>query len=330
MEATQAYDVLDLKALRCFWATARHGSLTRAGLELGISEAAVSQRVKTLEAYLGTKLYESRGGRVKLTPAGQRTLEVAVTVFGELEEFRRTVRDQEVAGTVTLAAHDPVLRYLVPDVARRFKQAFPRARLRLLSRAPREVVELVRLNEADVGIVPERALPEGLAFHPWRTYEGYVIMPRDHPLAQRAPATFRDLLTDRVLQDYPLVVPETDDPEQQRVARGLRQKGLPYHVGLEVGTIETVKHYVARGLGIAVVSGICLGDEDRRDLDLLQIPPEFDGATTYGVVLHRRKHLAAPLKGLLPLLGVAAAAAPEPPAARSLPAGSRRGTKGDR
>jgi len=49
----EPYDVLDLKALRCFWATGRLGSLTRAGIELGISEAAVSQRIKSLEKYLG-------------------------------------------------------------------------------------------------------------------------------------------------------------------------------------------------------------------------------------------------------------------------------------
>ncbi len=48
-----AYDVMDLKALRCFWATAQRGSLTQAGVDLGISEAAVSQRLKALERHLG-------------------------------------------------------------------------------------------------------------------------------------------------------------------------------------------------------------------------------------------------------------------------------------
>jgi len=37
-DATDAYEVMDLEALRCFWAMAKHGSLTQAGIELGISE----------------------------------------------------------------------------------------------------------------------------------------------------------------------------------------------------------------------------------------------------------------------------------------------------
>ncbi len=48
----EPYDPMDLKTLRCFQAMARHGSLTRATIDLGISDAAVSQRKKSLEKYL--------------------------------------------------------------------------------------------------------------------------------------------------------------------------------------------------------------------------------------------------------------------------------------
>ena len=53
MAEDDSYRVMDLKALRCFWAMAKHGSLTRAGIELGISEPAISKRTKALEVYLG-------------------------------------------------------------------------------------------------------------------------------------------------------------------------------------------------------------------------------------------------------------------------------------
>ena len=306
MEQDDAYDVMDLKELRCFWATAKHGSLTRAGIELGISEAAVSQRVRGLESYLGTKLYESRGGRVRLTPAGQRTMELAISLFEQLDEFQQSVGREEAAGLLTLSTHDPVLFHLLPDVVQRFAREDPRPRLRLLSRRPRETVELVRVNEADVGIVPKRVLPGGLVFHPWKTYEAYLLVPRGHPLVRRGVLAIRDLLNEATATRYPLIVPEIDDPEHQRVASTLRREGLPFNVGLEVGTAETVRHYVARGLGIAVVPGLCIGDQDRGPIEAIQIPPEFGGATTYGVVLRRDKHLTAPLRALLALLGVRA------------------------
>ena len=52
MKKREAFDVLDLKALRCFAAMAKHGSLTKAGVELGITEVAVSQRIKKLEQWM--------------------------------------------------------------------------------------------------------------------------------------------------------------------------------------------------------------------------------------------------------------------------------------
>ena len=61
------YDPIDMKSLLCFATMVRHGSITRASIELDISSAAVSQQIRKLEAHLGQKLYEARGGKVRLT-----------------------------------------------------------------------------------------------------------------------------------------------------------------------------------------------------------------------------------------------------------------------
>ena len=155
MAEKDAYRVMDLKALRCFWATAKHGSMTRAGIELGISEPAISKRTKALEGYLGTKLYESRGGRVSLTPSGQRVMSMAVDLFDRLEEFEQTLVGQEAAGSIVIAAEDPVQLYLLPAVVERFTREYPRVHISLVSRTVAQTVELVRQNEVDLGIVPE-------------------------------------------------------------------------------------------------------------------------------------------------------------------------------
>jgi len=79
---------------------------------------------------------------------------------------------------------------------------------------------------------------------------------------------------------------------------------LPLNIGLEVGTFETLKHYVGRGLGIAVVSGLCLTKEDRLNLETVEIPVELGGETTYGVIPHHDKSHNRPLSSLLHLLSV--------------------------
>ena len=304
MERETAYRVMDLKALRCFWAVGKRGTLTGAGIELGISEPAVSKRVRSLEGYLGIKLYESRGGKVRLTPAGQQLLEMSDSLFDGLEEFERSLSAIEVTGTVTVATEDAEQLYLLPTVVERYRRQFPGVELRLLIRTITQAVELVSRNEVDLAVVPQGNSANGLVFYPWRTFEAHLVTPLGHPLARRARSDFKSLLNPETILRYPLVVAETQELLRHRLRDALISMGLPLKVAYVVGSMEVLKRYVSLGLGVAVVSGICLTEEDESQLEIVEVPPEFGGQTTYGVLMRERKHIDTGLKGLLPLLGV--------------------------
>jgi DNA-binding transcriptional LysR family regulator len=66
-----------------------------------------------------------------------------------------------------------------------------------------------------------------------------------------------------------------------------------------VSTVDTLKHYVLRGLGVGVVSGFCVLPEDRARMEVIAIPEEYGGTTTYGLVLRRDKHRSPLLKALM-------------------------------
>jgi molybdate transport repressor ModE-like protein len=301
----EPYDPMDLKALRCFEAMAKHGSLTQASIDLGISDAAVSQRVKSLEKYLGVKLYEARGGKVRLTEAGRRTKALATRMLDELAEFTDEIGDEESRGTVVLSAEPPMLRYQLPRIVESFRQERRLAHLRLLSRGTSETIDLVRRNEVDLGVIPSRRpMPPEVVFHPWRTFKAYVLVPRSHPLARRKVPTMQDILTEETLSRYPQVVAEIDNWELLRVRSTLERLGLPFNVALEVGNAETVKYYVAQGHGLAVVSGMCLSREDEAIFHIIEVPEDFEGETTYGVLLHRDKYISSALRSLLTLFEV--------------------------
>lgn len=306
MKKREALDVMDLKSLRCFSTMGRHGSLTRAGVELGISEVRVSQRVKALEHYLGVKLYESRGGRVRLTPAGERTMALAVSMFDELREFEHVIARGEETGEIVLCSFDPVLGYFLPDIVEKFTRAHPLARLRLLARAVEDTVRMVRMNECDLGVIPEQSLPPELILHVLATYPAYLLTPKGHPLARRARADFKSLLNEDTIRQFPLIVAEVQI-EGHVLEETFARLGLPLNVGIEVGTITTLKQFVTRGLGVAVVSGLCLVDADRSSMEIVEIPAELGGESTYGVVVRKDKHRSRLLADLLMLLGVGAA-----------------------
>ncbi|MSQ14959.1 MAG: LysR family transcriptional regulator [Dehalococcoidia bacterium] len=304
MDPEEAYRVMDLKALRCFWAVGKRGTLTGASIELGISEPAVSKRVRALEGYLGTKLYESRGGKVRLTPAGHKVWEMSVELFDRLGEFERGMAQEGIMGSLTIAAEVPVQLYLLPPVVDKYRRLFPNVTLRLIARPVSQTVELVRQNEVDIGIVASGEFPEGLVFHPWRAFEAYLILPRGHPVAARAKQDFKSLLNPQTIIRYPMIVGEAEEAEHHRLREGLANLGLPLKVAFEVSDFEAVKRYVSLGLGVAVVSGICLTEDDQTRLEIVKIPPDYGGQTTYGVLIRERKYVDAALKGVLTLLEV--------------------------
>jgi DNA-binding transcriptional LysR family regulator len=296
-----AYDVMDLKALRCFLAVARHDSLTKAGIELGISEAAISQRVKALESDLGVKLYEARGGRVRLTSQGERTRSFAASLFDEIKGFEHDLSHSPETGEIVLSTHDEILGYLLPDCVEQFSRAHPLARLRLLARPVEETLRLLKANEVDIGVVPQRELPAELRFELIATFGAYLLMPKGHPLVRLARSNFNSLLNEETIRRYPLIVAEVQI-EGYVVKETFERLKLSLNVGMEVGTLETAKRYVSRGLGIAVVSGLCVTEEDRSRLEVVAIPSELDADAYYGTAIRHDKHQSPLLKDLLRLL----------------------------
>jgi DNA-binding transcriptional LysR family regulator len=96
---------MEVRALECFVAVARHRHFTRAADELYLTQSAVSQQVRRLEAELAVVLFE-RGASVALTPAGQELLPRAVAILGSLADARAAVAGAAV-GTVRVAAEYP-------------------------------------------------------------------------------------------------------------------------------------------------------------------------------------------------------------------------------
>ena len=74
-----------LAAIRAFEAAARTENFTAAAAELGMTQAAVSYQVKSLEERLGSPLFVRERGRARLTPLGARLLPALTSAFDSIE-----------------------------------------------------------------------------------------------------------------------------------------------------------------------------------------------------------------------------------------------------
>lgn len=87
---------LNYNHLRYFWAVAREGHLTRAAEQLHVSQSALSVQIGKLEEQLGHRLFERRGRRLVLSPAGQIALSYCETIFTSGEALVRRLGSEDI------------------------------------------------------------------------------------------------------------------------------------------------------------------------------------------------------------------------------------------
>jgi LysR family transcriptional regulator, glycine cleavage system transcriptional activator len=110
-----------LNALLAFEAAARHQSFTRAAVELGVTQTAVSHQVRGLESELGAPLFRRTPQRVSLTPEGQAWAAELLVIFGRLREVNQRLR--QTRGAERPAVSVSIIpsfgsRWLVPRLGR--------------------------------------------------------------------------------------------------------------------------------------------------------------------------------------------------------------------
>jgi LysR family transcriptional regulator, glycine cleavage system transcriptional activator len=120
-----------LNALRAFEAAARLGSFSAAAQELRVTDSAVSQQVRTLERYLGTRLFKRLPRGLLLTELGSTYLPVLTAGFDRLSEATISLRSAGVGGLLTVSTLPAFATgWLLPRIAR-FRDRYPRVDLSL-------------------------------------------------------------------------------------------------------------------------------------------------------------------------------------------------------
>jgi DNA-binding transcriptional LysR family regulator len=238
---------MELRQLQYFAAVARHKHFTRAAEELYVTQPALSQQVRRLEAELGLALLRRTSKGVELTPAGEDLLVHAETVLAEVakaraEMDRHTGVSRGVARVAATAADAPRL----PDALADFHADHPRIQFALRLGSAAEVVALVQRGSVDVAVLalteePTAVTVESLTEEPLR-----VALPYDDPLANRT-TTLHDL------RGRPFILAEPGTALRETVMSATQAAGFSPLPLVEVGDPGTVRHLVRAGLGISLV-----------------------------------------------------------------------------
>lgn len=176
-----------------------------------------------------------------------------------------------------------------------FRQRHPDVRLTLHNVTGASGLDLLRSDAVDLAVGSMLDVPADLIYAPAYRFEPMLITPPDRPLAHKTDLTLQDL------SPYGLILPPKRLTTYRMVDLVFQQNRVPYTVALEVGGWEVIKQYVAMGLGISIVTAICLTDADRQRLSARSLARWFP-SRSYGIVMRTGKFLSAQARAFVELI----------------------------
>lgn len=246
---------LDLDTLEVLERIAETGSLSRAADDLGVTQQAVSARVRVAEGAVGQALVSRSSSGSVLTETGRFLLGLAAPVLQASRRLESSVAAlRQPGGGLVVAASQTIAELLVPDWLMTFQQHVPESTVRLVAGNSATVTDLVRTGAADVGFVEAPTVPSGLSSSVVAEDELVVVVAPGHPWAAAASITAAELAA------APLLTREAGSGTRQTLEAWLQQEGLaPATPAAVLETTGIIRANARAGIAPAVMSTRVVG-----------------------------------------------------------------------
>jgi DNA-binding transcriptional LysR family regulator len=238
-----------LRGIEVFEALARSGSVAQAAQATGLSQPAVSQQMRNLEAAIGADLIDHARRPMRLTPAGQMFLRRAGAALSELRQAQSevTVMDLAHLEELSLGVIDDFDDDLTPRMATILADSLTGCRFRMITAGSNELARMVASQELHMAIAARAGpLHEDVVEYPLARDPFVIVAPAD---TQAAPET---LLTG--MEPLPLLHYAADQMIAGQIDSYLRRHHAPLPARFEIGSHLALMAMVARGIGWAITT----------------------------------------------------------------------------
>ena len=263
-----------LELYKVFKEVAEAGNITAAASALFISQSAVSQSIKQLEAELQTRLFARNSRGVTLTPDGKMLYEYVRSAIGLLETGEEKLSQSRhlQMGHLTIGASDTVTsQFLLPHLDA-FHRRYPNIHIRIISGRSYKVLGLLRAGRVDIAFASAPGDADDLEHIPcFETHSCFVAAPDN-------PCDFTRAYTTEEIAAFPLNLLEKKASSRTYLEKYFLQSGVRLTPEIELGARSLLVDLARIGFGVAgvtreFVQGELAAGEIRELSTALSIPP---------------------------------------------------------
>ncbi|WP_421980578.1 LysR substrate-binding domain-containing protein [Roseibium sp.] len=246
---------MELSDLKIFVAVVRQGGITRAAEKLHRVQSNVTTRVRQLEDKLNTKLFDRRGKRLVLTPAGRTLLDYADRLLALASETEAAVQGGRPRGVFRLGSMESTAAVRLPTPLSIYAQKFPDVVLELRTGNPTQLANALLAGEIDAALVAEPIAEARFDSIVAFEEEPVIVTSTEHPPIDRegsVPGT--------------MIVFEHGCPHRRRLEEWYALRDEMPERTIELGSYHAMLGCVLTGMGAALVpkSVIATFPESRR------------------------------------------------------------------
>lgn len=242
---------MELRHLRYFVCVAEEQNIGRAALRLHISQPPLTRQIQALEEQLGAQLFRRTTRGVELTDAGRVLYDDARNILSMADRAaeRAHKASQGLLGRVDLSIFGSGIFCAIPQLLRRFREAYPEVNIVLHNMTKEEQLDALRHRRITLAFNRLVRPADGLVCETLLTEPLYVVLPSGHRLAARTAVMLTELAGE------PLVMFPTGSRPSfiDRVTDMCREAGFNPTVAQEVSDVVHGVALVATGFGACIV-----------------------------------------------------------------------------
>ncbi len=245
-------------------AARRNLNLTETAKALHTSQPGVSKPIIELQEELGIEIFARHGKRLKrITEPGQHVLhsiEHILREVGNLKKIGEQYSTQD-SGTLSIATTHTQARYVLPMSVAKLRDKYPKVNVSLHQGAPDQVAKMLMDDTAEIGIATESlSAYEDLVTLPCYEWQHVLVLPLDHPLANKNHLSLEDIANE------PLVTYHPSFTGRSRIDQAFAAKKITPRIALEAIDSDVIKTYVRLGLGVGIVAEMAVQEDPVKDL----------------------------------------------------------------
>lgn len=239
-----------LELYRVFKEVAEAGNITAAAQTLFISQSAVSQSIKQLEAELQTRLFARNSRGVTLTADGRILYEYVRSAMGLLETGEEKLsqsRDLQM-GHLTIGASDTVTSQFLLPYLDRFHRQYPAIHIQIISGRSHKVLGLLQSGKVDIAFASTPQEGASLETFPCLATHSIFVAGAEYP------CDFDHVYTLEEIARFPLILLERKASSRLYLEKYFLQNGLHLNPEIELGARSLLVDLAAIGFGVAGVT----------------------------------------------------------------------------